>query len=140
MLPDLPEPLPKQARSAARRLASLNLDDIIIDEGVVVAGPRDRPVGDGADLGVGLAFMQIAVAIHDPGLAANVPEDNMVSAVPYCYLAGKERSHEDLSNVALVELVMSANAPALVGSDDDDEPLEAPANNIRGFIAILDDI
>ena len=50
---------------------------------------------------------------------------------------GEEKSEEELSDVALVELVMSANAPTLVDPDDDDVPLEAPSTTQRDVIEML---
>ena len=78
--------------------------------------------------------MHLTEAIHDLGLAANVHEDEMFDGVDYCYIDGEGSSHEYLEDVALVELVMSANAPTLEDSDDDDEPLEAPSTS-RGDVA-----
>ena len=40
---------------------------------------------------------------------------------------GKEKTKEELSDVALVDLVMSANTPTLVDPDVDDVLSEAPS-------------
>ena len=50
---------------------------------------------------------------------------------------GEEKTEEELSDVALVELVMSANAPTLVDPDDDDAPLEAPSITHHDVIEML---
>ena len=133
MFPDLPEPLPKKARQA-RHLAPLNFDDIVVEEEVVTEGPCNRPVGNDYDLGVRIAVKDLAEAIYDLGLAANVHDDDMFEGLDYCFIDGEASSHEYLEDVALVELVMSANAPTLEDSDDDDEPLEAPSTS-RGDVA-----
>ena len=93
MLPGLQEPLPKHARQASQRLAPLNLDDIIIEEEVVVAGPSNRPVGHDEDLGIALAYMHLAEPIHDLGCVTNTDEKDMVDAFEYRDPAGEKRSY-----------------------------------------------
>ena len=139
MFPDLPEPLPKETRQA-RRLAPLNLDEIVIVEEVVMEGPSNRPVGNEYDVGVGLAMRHLTEAIHDLGLAANVHEDDMFDGIEYCYITGEESIHEYLEDVALVELVMSLNAPTFEDSDDDDEPLEAPSTSRSDVARMFENI
>ena len=100
-------------QSNVRRLAPLIHDEIVIEEEVVTEGPSNRPMGNDYDLGVTIAMMHLTDAIHDLGLAVNVHEDDIFDGIKYCNVAGEESSHEHLEDVALVDLVMSANAPTL---------------------------
>ena len=89
---------------------------------------------------VTVALMNLAESIHDLGLAANVHEDDMIDAIPYCNLESEGKNYEELSDVALVELVVSANEPTLVDPDDDDEPLVAPNTTFRDVVRMLAEI
>ena len=137
MFLELPEPLPKNVRQQRRRLNPLNHDEIIIEDEVVTEGPSNRPVGRDHDVGVYVTVMQLTEDIEILRVAAKIPVEGLCDGIEYAFNMGEEKTQEELSDVALVELVMSANAPTLVDPDDDDVPLEAPSTTHQDVIEML---
>ena len=138
MFPELPEPVSRKVRQQRGYLKMpLNHDEIIIEDEMVMEGPINRPVGCDQDDDAIVVVMELGEDIEKLRKAAKIPVEGLIDGVDYTFHFGEENNEEELSDVALVELVMSANAPTLVDPDDDDVPLEAPSTTHHDVIEML---